>query len=488
MPRQTLLSRIIIGGAIVIGALSAASQEGAHAISPTLVDRNLVVRTVAVGFNQPAAFAFIDTNDVLVLEKSTGRVVRVFGTEHATVLDLAVNNGSERGLLGIAVHPDFATTRAVFLFWTESLTAVDTSVLGATPILGHRVDRFVWDGSRLIFDRTIFRLRALQQDLGQVERGSNNGGLLRVGPDGMLYVFVGDLGRRGNLQNLRCGPVDASTCPPSVPMIDDQFGGPEPDDEHLSGVVLRLNLDGTTPEDNPFFELGESMGGEAGDNIQRIFSYGHRNSFGMDFDPVDGELWLQEPGDDTFAELNRVTPGMNGGWVQFAGPASRIGQFRALETNVGTGDLQQLRWPAENIADRLTAARARLFVLPGSHYEDPLFSWKWDVAPGGIGFVDGRALGSQHDGVLIVGAGTTLLEGGYLFRFNLTANRLRVAVDDQRLQDRVADNLARHDISESTSLLFGSNFGVTADVRTGPNGNLFVLSQSNGALYEIRRR
>ena len=86
------------------------------------------------------------------------------------------------------------------------------------------------------------------------------------------------------------------------------------------------------------------------------------------------------------------------------------------------------------------------------------------------------------------GAATPILEGGYLFRFNLTGNRRKVAVDDPRLEDRVADNLAKHEITESESLLVGRNFGIATDVETGPNGNLFVVSLTNGAVYEIFRR
>jgi glucose/arabinose dehydrogenase len=488
MSRKTLLNRIAIAAAIVVGAFAVNYQREVRAAGPELIDRNLELRTVATGLGTPTAFAFIGPNDVLVLEKQTGRVIRIFGNSHATVLDLAVNNGSERGLLGIALDPDFATNRQLFLYWTESLTGSDTGVLSETPLLGNRVDRFTWDGANLTMDANIIRLRAIQQDAGQPERGNHDGGVLRVGPDNKLYVFVGDLGRRGNLQNLRCGPANFYNCPPTAPMPDDQFGGPAPDDEHMSGVVLRLNLDGTAPADNPFFAAGAAMGGEAGANIQKIFSYGHRNSFGMAFDPESGGLWLQENGDDSFSELNRVTAGMNGGWVQFMGPASRIAEFKAIETTFGAQNLQQLRWPPANIAGSTAEAMSRLFQLPGSHYEDPAFSWKWEVAPGGIGFISGRALGPQYDGDLIVGAGTPLLAGGYLFRFNLTGNRRQVGVDDPRLADRVADNVAKHEITESESLLFGHDFGVTTDVRTGPNGNLFVLSLTNGALYEIARR
>jgi glucose/arabinose dehydrogenase len=309
--------------------------------------------------------------------------------------------------------------------------------------------------------------------------------VLAFGRDSKLYVFAGDLGRRGHLQNLPCGP--AATCPgPTVP--DDQFGGPASDNAHLSGVVLRLNLDGTAPADNPFFRLGARVGGEVGANLQKVFSYGHRNSFGLAVHPRTGDVWLQENGDDSFSEINRVTSGMNGGWVQISGPVRRVAQFKEIETTFGGQNLQQLRWPPTNLADSPRAALSRLFTLPGSRYRDPEFSWKWEMAPGGIGFLDSRAFGSQFAGDLFVGAATPALNGGYLFHFNVAGNGRRIAVDDPRLADRVADNLAKHDITESESLLIGQDFGIITDIDTGPNGNLFVVSLTNGAVYEIYRR
>jgi glucose/arabinose dehydrogenase len=409
----------------------------------------------------------------------------VNGAVQATVLDLAVNFGSERGLLGIALHPSFPTNPGVYLYWTESTAGADTNVLSQTPLLGNRVDRYVWNGSTLTFDRNLIKLRAIQQDADQPERGNHDGGVLAFGNDGKLYVFIGDVGRRGWLQNLPCGPT--ATCPgPTVQ--DDQFGGPQPDNAHLTGVVLRLNDDGSTPTDNPFFAAGASMPGEVGANVQRIFSYGHRNGFGMAVDHVSGGVWLEENGDDSFSELNRVEPGQNGGWIQVAGPIERVAQFKEIETTFGGRNLQQIRWPPENIADTPEEARSRLFMLPGAHYSDPEFSWKWEVAPAGIGFVRGSGLGRQFDGDLLMGAATPILEGGYLFHFNLTGNRRKVAVDDPRLEDRVADNLAKHEITESESLLIGRNFGVASDVETGPNGNVFVVSLTQGAVYEIFRR
>jgi glucose/arabinose dehydrogenase len=455
---------------------------------PTLVDPRLDVRTVVSGLNSPTTMAFLGEDDILVLEKETGRVRRVMnGAIQSTVLDLPVNFGSERGLLGIALHPEFPTNPGVYLFWTESTTGNDTSVLSETPLLGNRVDRFTWDGSTLTVGENIIRLRAIQQDAtNPVERGNHDGGMLRFGPDGKLYIFFGDQGRRGQLQNLPDGPFG-----PGQP--DDQFGGPEPDNAHLSGVILRLNDDGTPPADNPFFNFGASVGGEVGANIQKIFSYGHRNSFGMAFDPFSGKLWLQENGDDSFTELNLVEAGMNGGWVQIAGPVERIAQFKQIETSTAIDPikmsvyfgLQQERWPPTLIADTPAEALTRLFMLPGAHYSDPKLSWKFEVAPAGIGFLASVALGPRYEGDLFLGEARTFLDAGYLFRLRLNRTRREIAVRDSALEDKVADNLNAFDITESETLLFGRGFGVGTDIQTGPNGNLFVVSLSNGAIYEI---
>ena len=476
-----------VGMTVIMLSLIMSSTASAQSSGPVMLHPRLDVRPVVSGLNLPTSLAFLGPNDILVLEKNTGQVRRVINgiIQSQPVLDLAVNFASERGLLGIALHPNFPTNPGIYLYWTESTTGADTNVFSSTPLLGNRVDRFVWNGSSLAFDHNLIKIRAIQQDAGQPERGNHDGGVISFGLDGKLYIIVGDVGRRGHLQNLPCGPT--ATCPgPTVP--DDQFGGPEPDNAHLTGVTLRLNDDGTAPSDNPFFSAGGAMGGEVGANIQKIFSYGHRNSFGLAIDPRSGDLWVQENGDDTFSEINRIEPGTDGGWVQIAGPLERIAQFKEIETTFGGMNLQQLRWPPTNIADTPEEALSRLFMLPGAHYSDPEFSWKWEVAPAGIGFVNSRALGPQFEGDLFVGAATPLLEGGYLFHFNLTGNRTKIGVDDPRLEDRVADNLAKHEITESESLLIGRNFGVSTDIETGPNGNLFVVSLTQGTIYEIFRR
>ena len=453
----------------------------AWAQGPTVVDPNLAVRTVATGLSQPTGLAFLGANDMLVNEKATGRVVRIRnGVNEGAVLDLPVNSNSERGLLGIALHRNFMVNGFVYLFWSESNTGADSTSSTAVDLLANRVDRFVWNGSTLTFDRTLIRFRAFQQDAGQNPRGNHDGGVVRFGPDGKVYVIVGDTGRRGQMQNLEFGPFG-----PGIP--DDQFGGPAPDNAHFTGVIVRLNDDGSTPTDNPFFDAGAAIGGEVGANIQKIYAYGIRNSYGLNFDPLSGDLWENENGDDSFSELNRVEPGMNSGWVQLMGPSSRVAQFKEIETSPQFFGLQQIRWPPTNIADTPAEALARLFVLPGSRFSDPEFAWKFEVAPAGLGFVSGRALGPQYNGDLFMGGARDFLFSGHIFRMEITGNRKQVGVDDPRIEDRVADNLGKFEATESESLVWGQNFGLTTDILQGPNGNLFVLSNTHGALYEVFR-
>ena len=125
--------------------------------------------------------------------------------------------------------------------------------------------------------------------------------------------------------------------------------------------------------------------------------------------------------------------------------------------------------------------------MRGSHYGEPQFSWKYATAPAAIGFLENRSLGRKYQGDLFVGASTPVLAGGYLFRFDLTKNRQRLAWSDPALADLVADNEAKYSAVESESLLFGSGFGVSTDIQTGPGGGLFVVSTSAGSVYEVHR-
>ena len=497
------MSKLLISFVAAVVWLVVPARGGADTTPVTILDPNLQVATyVSSGVNQPIGIVFIGPDDAFVLEKASGQVKRVIAgiVQSTPVLDLPVNSNSERGLLSLALHPSFPATPHVFIYWTESSTGADSASVSEVPLLGNRVDRFIWNGSTLTRDINLIQLRSRQTDNISVpghpgtnngsENGNHNGGVIRFGPDGKLYIFFGDQGRRGWMQNLPNGPFLTS------PLVDDTFGGPAPDNAHLSGVILRLNTDGTAPADNPFFAAGAAMGGEDGANIQKVFSYGHRNGFGMAFDPVSGSLWETENADDAFAELNRIVPGMNGGWIQIAGPLSRISDFKFIETTQFNSSLQQVRYPPTRIAYTANLARSRMFMLPGAIYVDPEFSWKYEVGPAGATFVRGNALGPEYDGTLWIGSSLSFQQvdgtGGSLYRFRLTPDRLHVDVSaDPRLADKVADNLfrpAKFDPTESETLIIGRGFGVTPSIEQGPDGNLYVVSLSDNVIYRISRR
>ncbi len=145
-------------GAVWFGILAGTAMlaQSIAARAQTLEDDTLGVTTVVSGLEQPIAMAFIGPNDILVTEKATGRVKRVTnGIVTGVVLDLAVNSASERGLLGIALHPEFPQVPFVYLYNTESTTAPIRTCSRNVPLLGNRVDRFVWNGSTLTFNSNI---------------------------------------------------------------------------------------------------------------------------------------------------------------------------------------------------------------------------------------------------------------------------------------------------------------------------------------------
>jgi hypothetical protein len=198
---------------------------------------------------------------------------------------------------------------------------------------------------------------------------------------------------------------------------------------------LRLNGNGSTPGDNPFFAQGG--------NVARYYAYGIRNSFGMAFDPATDKLWMTENGPSNFDEINLVEPGFNSGWNQIMGPASN--------TN-------------------------NLFALPGSHYSDPEFSWRATVGPTAIAFLDSAQLGAQYQLDAFVGD----INNGNLYRFKPNGTRNGFVFTGSALADLVAD-----DSSELDEVIFGTGFNGITDIKVGPDGLLYVLSFGDGAIYVI---
>jgi glucose/arabinose dehydrogenase len=134
------------------------------------------------GLSQPTGMAFIGSDDLLVLQKNDGRVRRITNgvLQPGAVLDVHVDNASERGLLGIALHPNFPGTNFIYLYYTESSGADDTS---GSP-LATRVYRYGWNGSTLLNPQLIL-------DLPATPGPNHDGGAMTFGPDGKLYLIIG---------------------------------------------------------------------------------------------------------------------------------------------------------------------------------------------------------------------------------------------------------------------------------------------------------
>jgi aldose sugar dehydrogenase len=299
----------------------------------TLVDPQIQVQVVVSGLTAPTTMAFIGTNDILVLEKNTGQVRRITGGVLQTnpVLDVAVDNSGERGLLGIAVHPGFATNNLVYLCYTESSTGSDTTGVDPQCLC---INRYEWTGNVLTNGTPIFGFPVTTSVDYHIS------GVIAFGPDGKLYAVTGDQGRFGQLQNNNAGSV--------------------PDD---TSVIVRLNDDGTAPSDNPFFsQLG----------LTNVFAYGVRNSFGLAFDPSSGKLWNTENGPSEYDEVNLVEPGFNSGWREIMGPLAR--------TPGGTNNLVILtdsQYADPKFSWSTTVAPTALVFLNsttlGNKYKDDLF-------------------------------------------------------------------------------------------------------------------
>jgi glucose/arabinose dehydrogenase len=230
------------------------------------------------GLVSPSSLAFLDSNNILFLEKEGNvRLISNGVLQPEPVLHIEqIESNNERGLLGIAYDGD-----RVYLFVTESGAQVDG--VSTEGEVRNRVYSYAWDGSSLTDPQLLL-------DLPATPGTNHQGGKLKIGPDKQLYVVAGEMQREGQLQNLQ--------------------NGPPPDD---TGVILRVNpLDGSASMNNPFDASSEET--------SRYYAYGIRNSYGFDFDPVTGKLWDAENGEDTYDEINVVEPGFNSGWKSVMGP------------------------------------------------------------------------------------------------------------------------------------------------------------------------
>jgi glucose/arabinose dehydrogenase len=203
------------------------------------------------------------------------------------------------------------------------------------------------------------------------------------------------------------------------------------------------------------------------DWIKYYYAYGIRNSFGIDFDPVTGNLWDTENGPSYGDEINLVKPGFNSGWRQIQG-------IWEVESGLGFGSSDN----APNVADQ--SRIDSLFDFNGKgHYAPPEFAWKYPVAPTAIKFFSSPNFGTEYQNDFFVGDVNT----GSMYRFKLDVQRAHLMLDNA-LSDKVADSN-----TELDDIKFGDGFGVITDIKQGPDGNLYVLSFSDNdsKIYKISK-
>ena len=215
--------------------------------------------------------------------------------------------------------------------------------------------------------------------------------------------------------------------------------GPDPD---FSGAILKINPnDGSPAPNNPF------QGDNPNDPLNWYQAYGIRNSFGLGVDPVTGTLWDTENGQQSHDEINLVNPGFNSGWKLAMGPIS--------DSGITENDLVS---------------------FPNSIYKDPILSFIDSFGITDIEFLNSDKLGAEYSNNAFVGD----IGYGNLYRFELNDDRTDFNLDSPGLDDRVVDN-----DDELASILFGEGFAGVTDIKTGPDGLLYVLSFDDGTIYRI---
>ncbi len=257
-------------------AAEQAHQSGgqASAFPISMKDQEVIAENLEI----PWELAFLPDGSMLVTERP-GKLLKI--TDKREEIPIAgVEHEGEGGLLGLALHPDFASNHFIYLYLTTK-TGKD---------LINRVDRYMLTENVVSDKKTILD--------GIPGSSLHDGGRIAFGPDKKLYITTGDAGDEKNAQ----------------------------DTNSLSGKILRVNDDGSIPDDNPFHNA--------------VYSYGHRNVQGIAWDSA-GSLWATEHGRSIpksgFDEINLIVKGRNYGWPTIQGGETKDGMELAI-ANSGADD------------------------------------------------------------------------------------------------------------------------------------------------------
>ena len=240
------------------------------------------------GLSNATAFQIAPDGRIFVCQQGGQlRVIKNGALLATPFISLSVDSSGERGLLGIAFDPNFQTNQFVYVYYTT-----------ATSPVHNRVSRFTANG-----DVAAAASEVIILDLENLSSATNhNGGAIHFGPDGKLYVAVGENANPANSQTLN----------------------------NRLGKILRINADGTIPSDNPFFNTASGAN-------RSIWTLGLRNPFTFAFQPGTARVFINDVGQSTWEEINDGIAGSNYGWPTTEGATSNP-SFRSPLFSYGHGN------------------------------------------------------------------------------------------------------------------------------------------------------
>jgi glucose/arabinose dehydrogenase len=264
---RRLLGLVLVTATFVVASCAPerSAEEVGEQQQAATVPSGFTDETFITGLSNPTAMAFAPDGRLFVSQQGGQlRVIKNGALLASPFLTVTVNSSGERGLLGVTFDPSFATNRFVYVYYTAT-----------SPALHNRISRFTANG-----DVAVAGSEVVLMDLDNLSTATNhNGGSMHFGPDGKLYVAVGENANRNNAQTLA----------------------------NRLGKMLRLNADGSIPSDNPFF-------GSASGANRAIWSLGLRNPFTFNFQPGSGRMFINDVGEGTWEEINDGIAGSNYGW------------------------------------------------------------------------------------------------------------------------------------------------------------------------------
>ena len=287
----TLRPLVALAGLALLACSRPAAGPG------TSLTPGLALVDVATGLSQPTDVAFLPDGRLVITEKGGALRLRALDGTLSTAATLPVDAASEKGLLGVAVPPAFAVDGRLVLYWSRAGSA------GGSDLDRHRVSSFVLGG-----DGTLDLASEVVLVSGLRGPANHDGGALAVGPDGWLYVGVGDTGCNSGL-------------PPGPALTPSNYFATCL--TNANGKILRVGLDGAVPADNPLatVEAATACGAvcgaaptTTGAPRREIWAWGFRNPWRMTFDPATGLLWVGDLGEVSFEEVTIARAGRHHGW------------------------------------------------------------------------------------------------------------------------------------------------------------------------------